>query len=319
MIDPNSLAYLYPRDQGSPIHGQGPNTQTGNFQQGIQALFGINSGSNFPGAPGAEGGLFPSIGSGPFGIRDMAPGLLGYDLERQQGAYDQAFAGQNAAFDSAQAMFQGLAGELSKVGESGLSEIRDMNQQNLDAFQENKAETLAGAKDRYLGSQASTVAGTSGRIASERARIQNDPSLSPAQKNAMIQELSFGIGQQGYGAASQAHSEYQALNTGLEASFAQQEAGLRGQNTGFVSQGYDRLGQLTAQGQQAGASGMMQLGQLRGAMPQQLVSLFGGLTNLEQFRQGTSGPVSYQINVPRAGTYNRWQAQTVDVGARSVR
>lgn len=244
--------------------------------------------SNFPGAPtSGQGGLFPSIGSGPYGIRDQAPGLLGYDLERQQGAYDAAFAGQQQNLGQAADMFAALAGNLTGIGVSGLEEIRGLNSEALGAFEENKKQTLGLAKDRYLGNQASNVAATSGRIAADKNRIMSDPTLSPAQKSAMVQELSFGIGQQGYGAAQQAFGEYQALNTGLEAQFAGQEQQLRGQNTQFIGQAYDRLGSLASTGGQAGAAGLAQVGQLMGAMPQQLVSLFGGLTNLEQFRQGT--------------------------------
>ena len=244
--------------------------------------------SNFPGAPtSGQGGLFPSIGSGPYGIRDQAPGLLGYDFNRQQGAYDAAFAGQQQNLGQAADMFAALAGNLTSIGESGLEEIRGMNQQSLDAFEANRRSTMADAQNRYLGNQASNVAATSGRIAADRNRIMSDPTLSPAQKNAMVQELSCGIGQQGYGAAQQAFGEFQALNTGLQAQFAAQEQQLRGQNTQFIGQAYDRMGQLAATGGQAGAAGLAQVGQLMGAMPQQLVSLFGGLTHLERFRQNT--------------------------------
>jgi hypothetical protein len=282
--------------------------------QRMAALMGGGSGSSsFPGAPNAgSGGLFPSIGSGPYGIRDQAPGLLGYDLERQQGAYDAAFQGQSQALGQAAQMFAGMGGSLQSIGVSGLEEIRGLNQDALGAFEANKAATLGDAKNRYLGNQASNVAATSGRIASEKNRIMSDPTMSPAQKNAMVQELSFGIGQQGYGAAQGAFSEYQALNTGLQAQFAGQEQQLRGQNTGFIGQAYDRLGQLTATGQQAGAAGLAQVGQLMGAMPQQLVSLFGGLTNLEQFRQGTPWQTTFRGDGPYGlrGTISGMPGQT---------
>jgi len=281
---------------------------------------------NFPGAPtggnqsmGPRGnGLFPSIGSGPYGIRDQAPGLLGYDLERQQGAYDQAFQGQQQALGQAAQMFAGMGGSLNQIGVSGLEEVRGLNQEALGAFDANRKATMASAENRYLGNQASNVAATSGRIANEKNRIMSDPTMSPAQKNAMVQELSFGIGQQGYGAAQGAFSEYQALNTGLQAQFAGQEQQLRGQNTGFIGQAYDRLGQLTATGQQSGAAGLAQVGQLMGAMPQQLVSLFGGLTNLEQFRQGTPWQTTFRGDGPYGlrGTISGMPGTTFTTGRR---
>ena len=319
-FDPNQLSALmgrnqYNTQQQQSQYGTGPGPAQGVFTQGLLAMFGQNRGSNFPGAPGGPaGGFFPSPGSDTRGVLPQGTNLMQYDLERQQGAFDQAFAQQSGLIGEAADMFRGMGSKLEGIGQSGLEEIRGMNADQLAAFEKNKASTLAGAKDRYRGTQASNVAAASGRIASEKARIQNDPNLSAAQKNAMVQELSFGIGQQGYGAASQAFGDYQQLNTGLESQFAGQEANIRAQNTGFVGQGYDRLGQLTAQGQAGAASGMAQLGQLAGSMPQQLVSLFGGLVGLEQFRKNLPHTQQFGMGRGPAGGQAGYPNWTINTG-----